>query len=160
MKTCITLLLLSCAAFAQPALAWVSKAERAQVRQYCAEYARAVADAGLKDSNQDIVTKFTKSNIFMRAINKTVEGIFHPRKYRFATGYDCEFCNADETFKGEVTLLLTRNREYAEHHRVEQSMFLDFGRVLDASGQLAYYVLPKYLKVNGGVFSVTDGKRF
>ncbi|MGR3984960.1 MAG: hypothetical protein OD817_06890 [Gammaproteobacteria bacterium] len=154
------LLLLFCAALAPPALAWVSKAEKAQVRQYCAEYARAVADAGLQNSNQEIESKFKKSNFFLRAFNKTFEGIFHPRDYRFATGYDCRFRNADKTFAGEVTLLLTRYKEHADYQRSDRIMFLDFGRVMDKSGELAYYVLPKYLEVNGDVFSVSDEKRF
>ena len=148
--------------FTPPVFAGLNEAEEAQVRLYCADYARAVADAALKNPEREIVSELKKSPLFLRALNGLVERIFHPKKYRFSGGYRCMFGGAERepVFRGKVTLLLTRNLEYAEHHRRPQIMFLDLGRVINSPGEVAHYILPKYLSVNDESFSVSDARRF
>lgn len=135
----------------------VSKSERAQVRQYCAEYAQAVAQAAAEDSPGEILIAFGKSNIFLRAMNKLGQWMFQPRNSRFVTSYACAFHNTEKSFHGKVELLLTRYKSYAEYTKWDGALFLELGEVRAESGG-AYYIVPKYLEVNGARFSKNAAK--
>lgn len=133
----------------QAGVAWVTKAEREQVKRYCEDYSYAVAEIMLEDPDLAFQTKLGKENLFLRAFNGVIQGLFQPRDARFAASYICRFSDEEKAVRARVNLLLTRFQDYAEYTQWKKINLIGLGRVKDSSSQVAYYIVPKYLRING-----------